>query len=147
MSDPRQAALAAWAALFEDLTPQRLEDFRALCTPDVRFRDPFNDVSGIDMLIRVFQDMFETCSDPRFEVLDRALGDGAGYLKWRFRFTPHRGGGSEWLIEGMSEVHFDAAGKVTAHLDHWDAGAQFYSRLPVLRGLIGLVRRRLSVRA
>lgn len=145
MSDPRQEGLANWAALFERLTPERIGEFADLCVPDVRFRDPFNDVRGIDALNRVFQDMFESCENPRFEILDIALGAQAGYLRWRFRFKLRRMRGQEWEIDGMSEIHLDAAGRVTAHLDHWDSGTQFYGRLPVLKRLIGLVRRRLSV--
>jgi len=145
VSDPRPAALARWAAQFEALTPETVDLLRALCAPDVRFRDPFNDVRGIDKLVRVFEDMFATCDDPRFVVLDQAVGEAAGYLKWEFHFRPRRAAGTPWRIEGMSEIHFDDQGRIIAHLDHWDAGAQFYGRLPILRGLIGFVRRRLAV--
>jgi len=145
VTDRRKTALARWAALFETLTPETLPYMRALCAPDVRFRDPFNDVRGVDMLVRVFEDMFETCDAPRFVVQDQALGEGAGYIRWTFEFKPRRLPGPAWRIEGMSEIHFDDQGRIAAHLDHWDAASQFYARLPVLRGLIGLVRRRLSV--
>jgi len=141
----RAAALARWAAVFETLTPETIQEMRALCAPDVRFRDPFNDVRGIDLMVRVFEDMFETCEAPQFVVVDQALGDRAGYIKWTFTFKPKRLPGAEWRIEGMSEIHFDAQDRIAAHLDHWDASSQFYARLPVLRSLIGLVRRKLSV--
>ena len=39
---------------------------------------------------------------------------------------------------------FDGDGRVLSHLDHWDAGGQFYARLPVLGTLIRLVKRRLA---
>ncbi len=147
MTDPRQAALARWANMFETLTPDTVQDLRPLCVQDVRFRDPFNDVRGVDMLVRVFEDMFATCDDPHFVILDTALGDRAGYIKWTFEFKPRRFPGPVWRIEGMSEIQIDGEGRVTAHLDHWDASSQFYARLPVLRSLIGLVRRRLAVGA
>ncbi len=77
-------------------------------------------------------------------MIDRAVSGRVAYLRWDFSFVPRRGG-APWRIEGMSEVHFDAEGRVTAHLDHWDSGSQFYGRLPVLRHVIALIRRRLSV--
>lgn len=52
--------------------------------------------------------------------------------------------GAAWPVDGVSEVHLTPDGKVAAHLDHWDAGSQFYARLPVLGFLIRLVRRRLA---
>jgi hypothetical protein len=44
----------------------------------------------------------------------------------------------------MSEVAFGADGRALSHIDHWDAGGQFYARLPVLGTLIRLVKRRLA---
>jgi len=142
-----QAALDGWADLFETLSPDDLDRLEAMCAAEVRFKDPFNDVTGREAVRRVFEDMFETCIEPRFVVLDRAVSHKAGYLRWRFQFTPKRSPGRQWTIEGMSEVHFDGTGRVSAHIDHWDAGAQFYARLPVLGAGIEWVRRRLAVRA
>jgi steroid Delta-isomerase len=45
----------------------------------------------------------------------------------------------------VSEVRVDAAGRVTEHVDHFDAGSQLYARLPVVGPLVRLVRRRLQV--
>jgi len=74
-------------------------------------------------------------------VTDRAFGIEAGYLRWTFAWGAGAGGGR---IEGMSEVHLGADGLVTAHLDHWDSGSQFYATLPVLGPVIRLVARRVA---
>ena len=139
------AAVAAYVEFYEELTPDSLARLDQLCAPAVRFRDPFNDVTGVAAYRAILAQMFEDVTEPRFEVIDRALSGRVAYLRWDFAFTPRRGG-APWHIEGMSEVHFNDQGLVTAHLDHWDSGAQFYGRLPLLRQLIGLVRKRLSVK-
>lgn len=138
------AAVAAYVAFYESLAPESLECLDALCTPDVRFRDPFNDVTGIADYRAILGDMFEQVDAPRFQVSDRALSGRVAYLRWVFTFAP-KSGGAPWRIEGMSEVHFDRQGRVSTHLDYWDSGSQFYARLPVLGRLIGLVRKRLAV--
>lgn len=136
-ADPRDAALAAYCRAFETLAPDRLESLRALCTADVRFVDPFNEVAGVDRYLAVFAHMYRTVAEPRFVVADRALGTEAGYVRWRFT---GRVRGRDVAIDGMSEVRFDRSGtRVSMHVDHWDAAGQVYARLPLagvlLRGL------------
>lgn len=137
------AAVAAYANFYETLTPESLEQLDALCAADVRFRDPFNDVSGVAAYRAVLADMFQRVRAPAFEVDDWALSGRVAYLRWSFTFTRSKGG-PPWRIEGVSEVHFDDRGRVAVHLDHWDSGAQFYARLPLVGSLIEFVRRRVS---
>lgn len=140
----RDATLAAYGRYFETLTRETLPDIAGLATPGMRFRDPFNDVRGIDDVVRLLGSMYAH-GTPRFEVLDRALGQSAGYILWRFTNDPG-GGRAPWIIVGMSEIHFAPDGRISEHIDHWDAGGQFYAHIPVLGWLIRLVRRRLALR-
>jgi limonene-1,2-epoxide hydrolase len=136
--------LAAWARFWEELTPEAIGRLDRLCVPDARFVDPFNDIKGTDRLAALLTHMFATVSAPRFVVHDQAMGAKAGYLRWRFT------GKAGWLaldVEGMSEVRLAADGRVVAHRDHWDAGAQVYGRVPLLGAGIALVRKRLSLPA
>jgi len=137
-------ALADYAAYFERVAPETLDELPALLAADARFRDPFNDARGLEAIRRVFERMFETCAEVRFRVHDQALSAAAGYLLWTMTFRPRaRGMGRRpWRIEGMSRVRFDAAGKIVEHIDYWDAGSQFYARLPLLGGLIRWIARR-----
>jgi steroid delta-isomerase len=137
--DPRRATLDAYCRAFEILAPDRLDTLRALCTDDVRFVDPFNDVGGIDRFVAIFAHMYRTMEEPRFQVLDRALGAGAGFVRWRFT---GRLRGRAVAIEGMSEVRFDPeTGRVREHVDHWDAAGQVYARLPLVGGAVRALRR------
>ena len=137
---PEDAA-AAYAAFFESLTPARLGELEALCAPSVRFRDPFNEVHGVAAFRAVLATMFADLEAPRFAVGDRACSGRVCYLRWSFTARTR---GRPLSIEGMSEVHFDASGRVLAHVDHWDAASQLYERLPLLGPVLRLVRRRLA---
>ena len=143
MSADLRAALAAYARFFETLTPERLTGLTALVTPDVHFKDPFNDVRGSGDMIRVLETMYRH-GTPRFEVLDTAIGAQGGYLLWRFTNDPGAGG-RKFVIVGMSAVGLTADGRIREHIDHWDSGAQFYAQLPLLGWLIRLVNRRLTL--
>jgi len=135
-----EQALAAYARFYETLSPATLDGLRQLAAPGVRFKDPFNDVRGIEALLRATSAMFRY-GTPRFEILDRALSERAGYLLWRY--TVDINAGKPWIIEGMTELRFDSQGRVIEHIDHWDAAEQFYERLPVVGTILRLIKRRL----
>jgi hypothetical protein len=117
-------ATQAWADAFTQLQPGRYGPLLALADRDIRFCDPFNDVRGHAAFQAIFDDMYETCLDPRFVVTDVAASNQAGYIRWVFHFRPKAlKKGPEWRVDGMSEIHVGADGKITAHLDHWDSGA------------------------
>lgn len=135
-------ALAAWAEFWATLTPATIPGVRRLCAPDVRFIDPFNELVGVERLQALLRHMFDSLEHPAFVVEDQAMGDDAGYLRWRFSALQGR---TPLILVGMSEIRFAPDGKVTLHRDHWDAGAQVYGRIPLLGAAIGLVRRRISL--
>lgn len=135
---------AAYAAYFERMAPGNLGELRDLCADDVRFRDPFNDVRGKDQIVRIFSKMFEDVAEPTFEVVDNALSGSNSYVRWTLRFKSKKNG-NPFSIEGVTEVHFDQSGKVAAHLDHWDAASQLYEHVPLLGGVLRIIRRRLAL--
>jgi len=136
------AAAERYIAFLEAMTPAELKRLEELCAPEVHFRDPFNDVTGVSGYRSVMAKMFDDVGQPAFVVTGKALADQRLYLRWCFSATGP--GGRPLRFEGMITVDFDAAGRVTAHRDFWDAGL-VYEKIPMLRGLIGFVKRRLSV--
>lgn len=140
MSD--EQAIRRYAAFYETLTLDSLDHLEELCAPEVRFRDPFNDVIGVTAYRRVLEKMFAEVSAPRFVVEDCARSQEACYLRWTFRFEAR---GRPREIVGMSEVRFDGKGRVTSHVDYWDPSL-VYAMVPVLRTVLKLLRRRLGVR-
>ncbi|WP_428247119.1 nuclear transport factor 2 family protein [Ferrovibrio sp.] len=145
-ADPIAVALGRYTAYFEALSPETLSGLRDLVTPDVRFRDPFSEVTGVESMLRIFTAMYEDCTDIRFTISGSVRQQDKAFLIWRFHFKPRRLNVPQpWEVEGVTELHFMPDGRVAAHLDHWDAGSQFYGRLPLLGPVIRFLRRRLGV--
>ncbi len=143
---PSAAALdgaARYIAFFETLTPDRLTDLRTVTTADIHFVDPFNDVVGREAVARVLKGMYADTEQPRFSVTHRAFDGDVCFLRWVFACRVRALGG-DWRIDGMSELRFAPDGRVRDHIDHWDAGGQFYQRLPVLGWVVRRIRRRLG---
>ena len=138
----REDGLERYCAAFVALTPETLDELGALVSDDVRFRDPFNDIRGRDRFLAVFKDMFEETVNPRFQVLDRAVGEKCAFIRWDMTFER---AGKPWRFEGVSEIWINDDGLVTAHLDHWDSGAQLYAKIPLLGWVINKLRAKLAV--
>ena len=131
--------LAAYVQFYESLEESSLEQLRQLVTADVKFRDPFNDVVGVEAYLHVLRDMFSRCDQPRFTVSRTWLEENRAILKWEYRFLA-AGSQSKWEIHGLSELKLSSDGKIESHIDYWDAASQLYQRLP----LIGWIIRRIQ---
>jgi steroid delta-isomerase len=139
------ANLQVYANFYEKLSPATLGQLGNVMTEDVRFVDPFNDVQGLPAVEQIFVHMFASLDNPAFRVSHAAMSAGPdprGLLLWELTSTLN---GKPYNIVGMSEVTFAADGRVCRHIDHWDAGRQFYERLPVIGWLLKKIRARLSV--
>ena len=112
-------------------------------TADVRFKDPFNDVRGVDAMARVFRHMFENVGDIRFTVAHSVAAGATCLMAWRFE---GRLRGKTWAFDGASVICFAPDGRVREHIDHWDAARDFYERLPVIGWLLAWLRGRLALR-
>ena len=139
------ANLRRYATFFEKLSLDNLDQLSSVMTEDIHFIDPFNDVRGLGQVEKVFRHMFDNLENARFTVSHIALtneNEPLGFLRWELdsslKDKPYR-------ITGMSEVSFAPDGRVNKHIDHWDAARQFYEKLPLIGGLLRIIRSRLKV--
>lgn len=140
-------ALARYVEVLEGLGDVAgLDALDPLVDPAVRFTDPFSDVTGRAALKRCFAATFEAADQIRFVVTGRLRQGPLATLLWTMALRPRRlGARTPWTFEGVSVVTFDGrSGQVVGHADYWDAGRQFYGRLPVLGWVIARIRRRLA---
>lgn len=125
----------------ETLTPESLAQLSVHVTPDVRFKDPFNDVRGVESMAAIFRHMFENIPEVRFTVRHlMAEGDNC-LMTWRFEGKLR---GRAWAFDGASALRFAPDGRVAEHIDYWDAAGNFYEQLPLIGWLLRRIRRRLS---
>ena len=92
VSDPSHgdaaAAVARLVRLYEHLTPAQLDALAACYAPQAQFKDPFNDVTGLPGIQRVFAHMFETVQNPRFVVHHTMTQGEHAWLTWDFLIEP-----------------------------------------------------------
>lgn len=130
---------------FEHLTPERVADIPAFYADDACFKDPFNEVRGVEAIQAIFAHMYRQVDSPRFVVTDRVVDPGGAMLVWEFHYRPRRGRPDKSnVIRGASHLRFDADGRVIYHRDYWDAAEELYATLPVIGWLMSRLRRALS---
>lgn len=136
------AQLAALVRFYETIRRDSLRaDIGAVYAANARFKDPFNEVRGLDAISAIFEHMFEQVEQPRFVVTTHVLQGAQAFLVWEFRFTMKRFSTASQCIRGATHVEFGADGLVTNHRDYWDAAEELYEKLPVLGALMRWLKR------
>ncbi len=127
---------------FETLTPESIAALDALYAPNARFKDPFNEVQGLDAIQRIFRDMFEHTEQPRFFITERVAQGPQCFLTWEFHFAfkSFRQGQAQ-CIRGGSHLVLDAEGRIAMHRDYWDAAEELYEKLPLVGILLRWLKR------
>jgi hypothetical protein len=137
--DPRVQGLVA---RFEGLSPADLPRMDELYTEAAHFKDPFNEVQGVQAIRGVFQHMFDALQAPRFVIHDVIVQDNQCFLTWDFLFVLPRLGAQQQRIHGGSHLVLAADGRIARHRDYWDAAEELYEKLPLVGSLMRWLKRR-----
>ncbi len=146
MNDAMQQALERIVRYFESLSADSLGQLDEIYAANATFKDPFNEVRGLAAIRTVYAHMFEALAAPRFVVTGRWVAASGAVLRWQFDADGIRGRRAAPIsFSGLTLCEFDAAGRITIHRDYWDAAEEVYERIPLLGGMLRLVKRRLRV--
>ena len=137
MSSP----LSRYACFMETLRPETVEGLQEIVCEHVHFKDPFNDVIGSQAMQAIFIHMFETLDHARFHVHAHGMLGETGILHWSFESELRQ---KPWTFEGMSRIEFGATGRVSSHIDHWDAARDFYEHFPIIGHMLRGARKRIA---
>ncbi len=129
---------------FEGLNEEvSLEAFGTIYDDTVIFKDPFNEVKGINAVYRIFQEMYQSLDDPRFMISECVENQDIVYVKWDFIFN-FKNDTTEHRFTGVSRLEMNAEGKIVSHVDFWDAAENIYEKIPLLGSLLRFVKRRIA---
>ena len=140
------APVARFVDYFECLQPADLPRLAEFYAPQARFKDPFNDVTGLPAITAIFEHMFVSLYQPRFVVTQVVEQGSQCFLTWEFHFRFQRFAPDQArCILGASHLVWNAAGQVSLHRDYWDAAEELYEKLPVVGALMRWLRRQAAV--
>ncbi|WP_297572775.1 nuclear transport factor 2 family protein [uncultured Deefgea sp.] len=127
---------------YSTLTPDTVQFAKQFYAANARFKDPFNEVTGVPAIESIFKHMFATTDNPRFIIGETIAQNQQAFVTWTFEFSLK---GKPYQIVGGSHLVFDEAGLVTLHRDYWDAAEELLQKLPIIGAPIRWLRKRFSV--
>ncbi len=139
--------LADIERFFSEMTPAHLARLGDVYSADAWFKDPFNEVQGVDAVRGIFQHMYDSLNQPRFIVTARVVQGRQCFLTWDFVFGI-RGQSREITVRGASHLWLapgtDGRWRIQRHRDYWDVAEELYEKLPLLGGLMRWLKRRVN---
>ena len=137
------AHVARLIVFYEALTPESLAGLADIYAADAQFKDPFNDVQGLDAIRGIFAHMFVALRQPRFVITRQVTQGGDCFITWDFYFyLGNYRRDVEQKITGATHLVFDSEGLVRVHRDYWDAAEELYEKLPLVGSLMRWLKRR-----
>jgi steroid Delta-isomerase len=138
------AAVAAARRFFEQLSQDDIRHMQVIYTETAFFKDPFNEVTGVEAIAKIFGHMFEQVQNPRFVVRETVAQADTAFLTWDFLFESQRmarRGNAAQTVRGASHLKFGEDGRICYHRDYWDVAEELYEKIPVLGGLMRFLKR------
>ena len=117
------------------------QELPTIYAANARFKDPFNEVQGLGAITHIFVHMFKQVINPRFIIKTRVIQGNDAFITWEFRFHMRRFAKDEQCILGATHLRFDISGLVYEHRDYWDAAEELYEKLPVIGGLMRILKK------
>ena len=140
-------ALAELIRFYNEFSQESIDRFPEFYSADAYFKDPFNEVHGIEPIQRIFRHMFTQVTNPRFVVTESIAETHSVVLLWHFDFNIRIWGKEHaQVMRGVSHLRFDEAGKVCYHRDYWDTAEELYMKLPLLGALMRWLKKVMTAR-
>ena len=128
---------------FENLREDTsIDEFKIIYDDHVRFKDPFNEVKGINAVHEIFAHMYRNLDVPRFTIIEYLEKGNIAYVKWEFHFS-FKNQNTEQKFEGVSRLVMNEEGRVAEHIDYWDAAEHMYEQMPIIGWLLRMNKRKI----
>ena len=109
--------------------------------PDAYLNDTLAAVEGAAAIEAYFARSLESATALRVRFLDTARSGADYYIRWEMLVEASGlNGGKPVVSYGVSQLRFDAEGRVLVHKDFWDAATGLHEQLPVVGSLVRRVR-------
>lgn len=131
---------------FKLFSKDRMDLVEQFYDPEVHFMDPMVDFKTRDELKRYYEKLYQNVDSIRFDFSVETKEGDTHMAAWKMTLTAKKfNGGRPVIVDGISHVRFGGKeGKAVYHRDYFDMGAFVYEHVPVLSGLIRLVKKIMS---
>ena len=126
---------------FTSLNRSAIDSIESKYDSEVFFKDPFNEIHGVEGVRKLYLDMFDHLQEPHFIFQEILESDDQVFVVWDFLFKIK---GKKLCIHGSSHLKFNQKGLIFYHRDYWDVGEELLLKIPLLKIFYGFLKRRFS---
>lgn len=142
-SADEQSAIARFKDLFSVLSPEKVRDKASeVYAENAYFNDTLKTVIGAEAIEDYLLESARRAASVTVRFDDTVGKEGEYYFRWTMHIRFEEGSEPVRSI-GMTHIRFNEDGKVVLHQDYWDAASGLFEHLPVIGGMIRLVKGRL----
>jgi ketosteroid isomerase-like protein len=122
-------------------TMHLVDDFYA---SDAEFMDPVVHLKGAAEIRAYYTRLYDTVKSIRFEHGPALVQGDTIVLSWTMRLVAALDNGREVVVDGVSVMRRNPAGKVVYHRDYFDMGQFVYERVFLLGAVVRYAKRVLA---
>jgi steroid Delta-isomerase len=142
-NDTTEQSVQRVVDFFHTLQPSAVQGMGAMYSDNAYFKDPFNEVRGLQAVQGIFNHMYVALDNPHFIVTERVVQGAQCFLVWDFKFRFKRfDTTTQQVVRGTSHLRFASDGKICYHRDYWDAAEELYEKLPAIGAMMRWLKRR-----
>ncbi|MAC47156.1 MAG: hypothetical protein CMI12_09905 [Oceanospirillum sp.] len=147
---------------------QQADQVADLIAHEIIFKDPFQQIQGTEAFCKLLKHFHHNVQNACFEIeavcplpnhqafsqdhntnsgQNKKTGLNSGNeIKWlvKWHFSGQLQGIGDWQFPGVSEITQDSQGRISHHIDYWDASEHFYSKLPILGRILNWLKNRIA---
>ena len=129
-------------ALYNKLEYSNLSLLDQIYHPDIIFIDPLHRIDGLENLTSYFANMYQNLVHGQFTIHQVLTQENKVSIYWTMAFSHSKIKAGETVeFDGNSYLEYQDD-KVILHRDYFDGAAMLYQHIPVLGGLINIVKKR-----
>ena len=111
----------------------------------VVFQDPIHKLNGATEVRKYYEGLYKNVDAIHFDYGKGVESENIVSLPWTMHLkTKAINSGNEITVDGVSVITFSAEGKAISHRDYFDMGEFVYERVPLLRSVIGFIKKKMS---
>ena len=138
-----EAIIDRFCEVYQKLNKDNLDQLASIYAENIVFKDAVHQVEGLDQLHAYFQHLYENLSACQFDIEQVISQQGQASIIWTMTFSHKKlNSGAEIKVNGCSHLKFNQ--KIYYHRDYLDMGQMVYEHLPLLGGIIKLIKKRVS---
>lgn len=128
---------------YEEMTKASLKQLDLLYSNNAEFVDPVHSIKGLDNITEYFEKMVSNINYCRFDIDEIIETDKQAFVSWVMHFShPKLNSGRNIAVPGSSHLKFKET--IYFHRDYYDLGNMIYEHIPLVKSLIGNIKKRIS---